>query len=152
MEELASSAEIDPGMAYTIGLLRSIGKVVLDGVGGHSVALAMQPLPAAAWEEAQWGVTSAEVTARVFEAWGFPRAAVRAVREHVRPGPGATDGARLLHVAAALADANGCGFAGEDGCWTTDVADALGLSEERIAEAAHAAMEMLGAGARLAEA
>ncbi len=149
MEELAGACDVSPGTAYTIGLLRSLGKAVLDGIGGASNPLPEQGLPLLAWEEANWALTSAEVTGWAFEAWGFPRVAVHAVRSHLHIGPLAPASACLLNVAASLAETHGFGLPGESECWTAEAAQSLGLGDEHLAYAAQCALEMVGGGARI---
>lgn len=143
MEELAAACDLNAGTAYTIGLLRSLGKAVLDGIGGISEPLPAEGMPLIAWEEANWAVTSAEVTGWAFEAWGVSRVAVNAVRAHLHIGPLATPSARLLNVAAALADTHGFGLPGETPYWDAGSPQVLGLADGQLAYAAQCALEMV---------
>lgn len=120
MEELAESAGADARAAYTMGLLRSIGKVALDR---HSRAcepatrLDERSSTLLDWERSQWGTTSAEVGARILAQWRFPSDTIEAVRDHYAPSARSVDMAHLLNVAAGAADLRGFALPGEETYW-----------------------------------
>lgn len=147
MQEIARGSAIDPGTGYTVGLLRSMGKVVLDRMGrerqikpydeGHTALLS--------WEQLKFGITSAEVSGRTLALWDFPRAAVDAMYDHLAPAPEATREAYLLHLAATAADHHGFGLPGESKYWRSDTEACLraGIDETRISTAAERAKDMV---------
>ena len=148
MEELADHATIDGGTAYTIGLLRSIGKVVLDRLVRHRLGVA--PFDARRdsvleWERSIWGLSNPQVAARVLEIWEFPREAIEAVRHHLDPGESNRPEARLLNLAAAAADVHGIGLPGESRhlAYGADAFAWAGVSESHAVWAADRANSIL---------
>jgi HD-like signal output (HDOD) protein len=120
IEELATLGDIDPRQAYTVGLLRSVGKVALDRLAetaGREVAPLRDEQPLLDWERATWGTTSAEVGARILALWRFPAVAVEAVRDHFTPAPTASALSHLLNISAGAADLRGFGLRGEESYW-----------------------------------
>ena len=120
VEELAGLTEIDPRQAYTVGLLRSIGKVALDRVAAIRSRV-IEPLaddqPLLDWERQVWGTTSADVGARILNVWRFREPATDAVRDHYFPRSDSVALAHLLNLAAGAADLRGFGFRGEESYW-----------------------------------
>jgi HD-like signal output (HDOD) protein len=147
MEDLADAADLDAGTAYTLGLLRSIGKVVLDRVARSRVGLTrFDPHHGAlkSWEQATFGITNTEVAARVLELWEFPEEAVDAVRFHAMPAT-SSEPALLLNICCGAADAHDLGLPGERGLWRYDgnAFAQLGLDESRVQWAADRANGIL---------
>ena len=94
-EALAAYADVDSRTAYSAGLLRGIGIMVLDRAGRLRVTGAdvFDPQRFAVygeWEKARFGVSGVEVSAIVMEEWRFPADLVNALRSHLLPAPGAT--------------------------------------------------------------
>src|SRR5437762_540615 len=72
-EVLAASVGSDPGLAYTSGLLRTLGRVIIDGAASGQAYPGEAEWPLVAeWEQATFGITSAETTAILLEHWRFP--------------------------------------------------------------------------------
>jgi HD-like signal output (HDOD) protein len=147
MEELSEAADLDAGTAYTLGLLRSIGKIVLERVARSRAGVERfdsyrDALPR--WEQAMFGYTNAEVAARVLELWDFPADAVEGMRYHAA-APSRSTAALLLNVSAGAADAHGLGLAGERGLWRFDAAAfaELRLDDTRVQWAAERANGIL---------
>lgn len=119
MEELATFLGLDGRDAYTTGLLRSIGKVAMDRIaltkGEHIVLPDNQPL--LDWEQANWGCSNAEVSARILSSWRFPPEAVEGVRHHYAPEGAGLPMADLVNLAAGAADLRGYGHPGEESYW-----------------------------------
>lgn len=141
MEDLANPTIIDPATAYTIGLLRSIGKVVLDRLARKSSRVTpLDPLRLAVtrWEQANWGCTNADVAAHVLERWEFPTEAIEAVRQHYTLETDAPTNAHLLNIAAGAAELRGFGLPAEQRYWryTTEAFERTGLDEARVTWAA----------------
>jgi HD-like signal output (HDOD) protein len=145
MEELAES---NARTAYTLGLLRSIGKVALDRLA-RSRGGAARPLgdgePLLNWERANWGCTNAAVAARILVAWRFPVEVVDAVREHYQPGPDSLATSHLLNISAGAADLRGFGFRGEEGYWqfSPENFSRTGVDEGRLVWAGERAFQAL---------
>jgi HD-like signal output (HDOD) protein len=144
MEELAPLAGCDPRTSYTAGLLGMIGKTALDVAAQRTPRFRISAYdPAtdlAAWELGQFGLTSPEAGAQVLRTWKFPVEVFVAVRDQ-RLHQLAVDpmaGAKLLHVAAAVADQVGRGVPGETTFFLKSAAatrTALGLADEPIQDA-----------------
>lgn len=119
-EELATLGACEPRVAYTVGLLRSIGKLAMDrSAHDHASTVPRRPEdePLLDWELAHWGTSNAEVGARILSHWGFPTEIVEAIRDHYAPAETAAPLAHLLHLAAGAADLRGYGFLGEESYW-----------------------------------
>jgi HD-like signal output (HDOD) protein len=154
-EMLARYTEVDPRSAYTAGLLRAIGMMVISrvetGVGHVSPPYDRTRHPSyAEWESERFGVLSTEVTAMIFLEWRFPRATVQAIRGHLFRGPPPADDpfAVILNLAGAIVASAGLALEGEAACWTPtpEKLAAIGLDEDRfhVAEIdARAAFESL---------
>jgi RNA polymerase sigma-70 factor (ECF subfamily) len=139
-EQLAMECGMDPRLAYTAGLLRSIGLFVCDRLAGqYQAAPAYQPghdHDYLTWEGRLFGIGSCEVGAWVLEEWKFPADIVEAVRWHYLSNLETNEQrlACVLNLACGLVAAHGYGLPGEKGHWARPQAklDALGLSEKRF--------------------
>ena len=157
MDLLAHRTFNEPSMAYTTGLLRSVGKMVLarhaftvNGV----VPYVDDGTVLSDWERANFSVTHAEVGAALCDAWRFPPAIGAAIRDHLEPSanPEATVLAYLLNAAGQIATNLGHGLPGEAPLWAGDPArfkksdlrheDLAGLTIE-VADAFERMQEML---------
>lgn len=122
MEELAVAAQEEPREAYTIGLLRSLGKLALaklaENVPGFTPLDPAAPGGLPAWEQAMFGRSSAAATAMILTAWHFPHEIPKAIAEHYTPKGRNLPYTQLLHLAARLADQLGYGLPGETSLWT----------------------------------
>jgi HD-like signal output (HDOD) protein len=114
MEALAGPAQLDSRMAYTAGLLRSIGKIALD-------RMTTEVLPEcgglADWEKAVVGVNNCEAAAIVLNEWRFPTDTVDGIRDHYLIEPGGSSLAHVLNLAAGCAERGGHGLPGESLYW-----------------------------------
>jgi HD-like signal output (HDOD) protein len=122
MEELAKPAGEDPRTAYTIGLLRSIGKLALDRLARtHAPAARFAPegeaLGLAFWERAVFGMTNVEAATTILNSWRFPHETVKSISEHYAPAGRHLPYTHLLNLAANMADKIGYGLPGESGYW-----------------------------------
>jgi HD-like signal output (HDOD) protein len=119
-EVLAVPAGVNPGLAYTAGLLRTLGRVIIDGsaVGRVYRGEAEWPL-VADWERAMFGITAAEVTAVLLEHWRFPADTVEAIRGHLDPfgRPESNVGSCVLNLACGVAAEFELGLPGEASHW-----------------------------------
>ncbi len=140
IESLAQFVGINPRSAYTAGLMRSMGKLVLDRLAAAS-APPPRPFDAAngerlgAWEKRSFGGENPEASALLLQAWNFPEETVEAVRNHYHPceSQGSLS-AGLLNLAGGIAQGLGCGLPGEEAYWVLDPAklELTGLSEDEI--------------------
>jgi HD-like signal output (HDOD) protein len=121
MEELAVGAQEDPRSCYTIGLLRSIGKVALDRLARGLPAGELPPrneeTSISDWEICVFGTTGSEVAATIMKAWRFPHEIVSAISDHNAPEGIHMPLTHMLHIAAGMADRLGHGLPGESDNW-----------------------------------
>ena len=121
MESLAGSARLDPRAAYTAGLLRSIGKIVVDrlmcGPMYRTGYAARGDMPLADWESAVVGLSNCETAAIVLEAWHFPSRTIAAIGDHYIPNPDSPALSSLLNLAAGAAERCGYALPGETSYW-----------------------------------
>ncbi len=152
MEELAGAADLDRPAAYTVGLLRSIGKIALDRwvqgqgatfAGVNYVDAGDGVLPQ--WETATVGLTNCEAAAIIMGEWLFPAATIEAIRDHYRPTD-ESQMANLLNLAAGAADRCGHGLPGESSCWNPSPEQyaAAGVTAEWVDDAMRSALEAFG--------
>ncbi len=156
MEWLARQRQGDDANAYAIGLLRPVGKIVLNRVlierptvwcvyPGEAVEPAVHM-----WELRMFGLSAPEVAAILMENWKFPASMCEAVRHHLEPmrTPGAPVEAYWLNLAGWVATKLGKGLPGEAGCWQLSPAklQQAGFTEEvlqKCAEATQAALTQI---------
>ena len=142
MEKITGFTGGDAALAYTAGLLRSIGKMVL---ARHAAASAAAPAPypkdgtpLPVWETGLFGSNHAQVGAALCDFWRFPRGIGAALRDHLRPvaNPAAIALAHQLNLAGQICLSLGRGLPGEETLWSDDPArfDKTGLSLEQIEE------------------
>jgi HD-like signal output (HDOD) protein len=120
-ELLGQRAGRDAGLAYTGGLLRTIGRVIIDGGSNGRVYPGEAEWPSVSeWEKKTFGITSAEVTTILLSHWHFPAEVVESVRNHFEPladPSGANIGACVLNLACGVAAHFGLDLPGEEGDW-----------------------------------
>lgn len=119
MEELAGETGEDPRSCYTVGLLRSIGKLVLE-ISAHREGAAFPAYAASDetalgdWERHHWGVTNCEVAELVLKHWRLPHETVIAIQHHYAPSGRHNPVIHLLTLAAAAAQDRYYGLPGEE--------------------------------------
>lgn len=120
-EMLAERAGREAGLAYSAGLLRMIGRVVIDGAATGALYPGEAEWPVLAeWEKRTFGITSAEVTTELLNHWRFPVELVEAVQHHFEPlsDPHRSNaGACLLNLACGVVARFGLDLPGETGDW-----------------------------------
>jgi HD-like signal output (HDOD) protein len=134
---IARRAGQETGGAYSAGLLRNLGKIILNN---HPRAQQYPGEEAApdlfAWEKSAYGTTSPEATAMLLDHWRFPLEITGAICTHVTPETGAefSGGAARLHLACAIATEWGCTLPGESRIWRRDAAlcGLAGIEEEML--------------------
>ena len=134
-ELISQAAGACPQGAYTVGLLRSIGKLAMDNVT-RKVSLEWEGVVDAATEKELFGMDSCEAAALLLEAWGFQSEIVRGMREVSDPEP-AERMSEVLQLAAGLAERAGYGLPGEFFEWTLspEKMEFLGLTGPAVEEA-----------------
>lgn len=127
-EALARAAGLDARVAYTAGLMRPLGLMVLDRVVRDQLPVSQRYAAVhwptyAAWESEMFGVDHCEVAGLILEEWHFPPELVAAVRSHglMRPSDFHQPLAALLNVANGLAHRVSRSFPGEARWW--DITD-----------------------------
>ena len=140
MAAFADRNGTDARNAYSTGLLRNLGRVVINNYAGavrYPGAATAKELHI--WELGTYQVSAAEVGATLLEHWRFSPDTVAAVRGHYTPADSdqAPVATAMLHVAAGVTDGWGHGFPGEKGVWKNDVAvlAQAGLDEKKLSEA-----------------
>lgn len=140
-EALASQAGHDSRQAYTIGILRSAGRMLLQRLSAEAAlppTSGAKPNAAAtrAWELEMFGVTADEAGARLLKLWDFPPATTEALRYAHRPesDPAGRPGPALLHLAAWVTDTLGKGLSVEAEQWTLreTILRQAGTDEDRV--------------------
>jgi HD-like signal output (HDOD) protein len=130
-EALACRAGRDTRALYAAGLLRSIGRVIIDKVTHGPAYPGEQGGPAAAWEKSIHGLDTAEVGALLLDHWRFPAEFCASVRRHYEPAGDVAGAAAVLNLAAGLAEQMGAGLNGETAHWevSEDKLECAGLSD-----------------------
>lgn len=138
MSNLAAVSAEDEGMAYTVGLLRPVGKLILDTLiqidqpGVACPDTVTLDLPS--WERAWAGITSNEVGAMILEEWRMPESMHHSVRGHYKPDDAAGRMGAMLHLACWISRELGKGFKVEDKQWdlSEDVLQRAGINAETV--------------------
>ncbi len=143
-EHLAIECGIDPRSAYTAGLMRPLGLLVLDRLAEQYGNIApyhpVHDSDYLAWEGRSFGLSSCEVAGMVLREWAFPPEIVEAIQSQylLRSEDLNHRFACLLNLASGLVADEGRGLLGEMSHWGGSMwkLDALGLSEGRFQAAA----------------
>lgn len=124
-ESLARHSSVDPHSAYTAGLLRAIGMMILDraarGRLPENLVYDPQQFPTyVEWENARFGLGSPDVTRMVLDEWRFPDAVVTAIEEQLllRAASYENPFACVLNLAGAIVLDAGVALPGERELWT----------------------------------
>lgn len=150
MERLAEAAGQDPRTAYTVGLLRGVGRIALDRIAPAAVQRSPyspdQHGPVGDWERVQLGLTNCDAAALVLENWRLPRVSVHAIRDqYLETDPGGPL-AQWLNLAAGAAELAGHGLPGERSYWAAPdgTAAETGVDERTLTRAMRDALEIFG--------
>ena len=129
----------DGRTAYTAGLLRSMGKVVMQRilvdrpVSWRSYVDASGGLPLLAWETEMFGLTNTEAAGVLMEKWKLPAELVHAVKTHCE-SEGAAPLPHLLRLGASVAAQLDAALPGEAVYWAEHdaIRDHLEIDDELI--------------------
>lgn len=140
-EVLAARTDVDRKAAYSGGLLRSIGIMVVDRAArmrmtAEHVYDQTRYNGYGEWEMAMFGVTGLEATTVILDDWRFPPTLVAALQEHLLTNDGAQPDrfACVLNLAGAIVDAKGFSLQGDAAHWklTPEKLAGAGLDEEQF--------------------
>ncbi len=150
-EAIAKDLGMDARSAYTAGLLRTLGMMVLDRVARERLPVSESFNIAtydgyAAWEGNVFSLSNCEVCSLILGEWKFPLEIVSAVREHylMREADANDPLARVLNVACWMAGQARMGLPGELPYFELrpQLIDRIGCPEDRLRElAANVAVE-----------
>ena len=136
MESIASEAGQDPQAAYTLGILRQVGKLVLGRILEKEQPGAICPddIDVLSWEAARLNITNHEAAAFILESWKLPRGLCAGMRFHHEPEVHPDDGPEgaQLHLAGWVVSSLGLSTKSESVLWdlTADRLDLAQVSEE----------------------
>ena len=136
MESIATEAGQDAQAAYTLGILRQVGKLVLGRVLEKEQPGAICPddIDVLSWERARLNITNHEAAAFILESWKLPCGMCTGIRFHHEPEEHSDDGPEgaQLHLAGWVVGQLGISAASESVLWelTPDRLDLALVSEE----------------------
>ncbi len=138
-EGVARQTGLDSRLAYTAGLLRCIGQLLLDRVGRDSLG-AHETFPEqggmklVSWERQAFGKTHHDVSMLLLKHWDFPEVVVKAVGYDRSSTAPAVPLAENLYLAECIVKAAGYGLQGEDTEWGVphEVLVASGMSMDDV--------------------
>lgn len=151
MEQLAAANGEDRADAYTAGLLKSLGKLVIDNCAkSHSKPPIYDheaDLPLLMWEQDVFGSTNSQMVEQVMDSWGFPERLLVGIRYHYQPelAPEVNRYAYMLNLAGSMAEKIGKPLPGEKSYWDEEdeSLDAAGISRPQMKSATGASSEKL---------
>jgi HD-like signal output (HDOD) protein len=129
LDFLSEAAGADGRVGYTVGLLRPVGRLVLQRLAaemnlGPRAGLHETAALVDAWEQTTFGLTNTEAVERVFQIWEYPAQLTQPIRHHFNPTSDPKRGplTALLHLAGWVATEYGKGLRFEQGAWSLDPA------------------------------
>ncbi|MDQ8180065.1 HDOD domain-containing protein [Pelagicoccus sp. SDUM812005] len=124
MEVLARKIGYDDQEAYTIGLLRNMGKMVLDYCVKNDPQYpsynTQSNLPLIDWEQNNFGITNPTVAGFILVSWNFPEETSLTIQHQYQPeeAPRSLPLIHLLNLSNGIAEKIGKGLHGESNYWT----------------------------------
>lgn len=133
--------EVDIERAYTAGLLQNIGSLVLERFLRDEQQAVRAELehgaPLIEAERAVFGLSHAELGARLAARWNFPEILIDSIRHHHQPDQARVDPrlVEVMHVAESLCWAIGCGEGIDEVSYgvQASVVERLGMNAESLA-------------------
>lgn len=151
-ERLAQVTRADAPSAYTAGLLRRIGQLLLDQIGRSRIQpedyfAAVGAGRAADWEKNTFGVDHYEVAALLLGEWGFPDEIVTAVAHQHGADGEMSRLARVVDLTDNLVRLAGHGLTSDEAEWGVpqDKLSALGIDHDTALQVKAEAQEQLEA-------
>ena len=140
---LAQYVDEDDKIGYTIGMMRPVGRLILQEIANAAHNSSLQPVPENStfantrdWELAAFGTTEEAVISAVLTEWSFLPQICDTLEFYYRPAqdPHQSAMTALLHVACWIADSLGKGLACEYQSWrlTDDILSQAGLTSTTI--------------------
>jgi len=145
-EFLADRTSFNPRHAYTAGLLRPIGMMVLDRLARTTISSTQifhveRDRDYTTWENRVIGIRNEAVTAVLMTEWRFSSDVIEAVRGHrgTEAAPLARIESAVLHLALYVVEELGLGLPGEIARWevTAGTLELAGLTDDDLKEALH---------------
>ena len=136
MESIAGEAGYDTQAAYTLGILRQVGKLVLGRVleKEQPGATCPEDIDVLSWEQARLNITNHEAAAYIFQSWKLPPSLCAGMRFQQEPEVHPDDGPEgaQLHLAGWVVSMLGISTKSESVLWelTPDRLDLAQVSEE----------------------
>jgi len=125
LEQLADAAGEDRRVGYTLGLLRPVGRLLLQRIAATALCAPLTGRKATAelvhtWERETFGMTNADAVERLFALWSFPPELATPIKFQFSPrnAPQGERFAALLHLACWIADRLGKSLVIEREAWT----------------------------------
>ena len=151
METFAQKLGLDDQEAYTLGLLRSFGKLVINTCitqRGDSICFpADGETNLMDWEEKRFGTNNAQVAGFLLSTWNFNDDTVSAIQLQYQPdsGESSSQTAIMLNLACSVAESLDKALPGESVYWQPleDRLQQLGLGYDHLEEAKDYAAESL---------
>jgi HD-like signal output (HDOD) protein len=138
-ERLADAAGLDARSAYTAGLLRRIGQLLLDEIGREQLPTAATFVECGAgraieWERRTFGVTHYAVAGILLADWGFPEDIVAAVEHGHSEGGQVSRLGRVIDLTDNIVRIAGFGLTADESEWGVpqEKLEALGLTHEKV--------------------
>lgn len=147
MEEFAVRAKFNGHDCYTIGLLRSLGMVILERAAVRE-NLTVTPFHVsgeeslAVWQHRFWGTDCWQVCAAVLGHWHLPHDIVLAIEHHDEAIVRTEPVVHLLDLAATVATQNGYGLPGDHPNTAPQSLAAAGLTMDQFHGAVERAEQM----------
>jgi HD-like signal output (HDOD) protein len=141
MESIAQKIGRDEQEYYTLGLLRSMGKTVIDICAQKESESCRYPIasrpPLLQWEQETFGITNPAVAGFLLSTWNFSPETVSAIQSQYGTNPSSpkNEAAIVLNLAGSLAEL-GRPLHGESEYWISfeEHSEELGLTAEDIEE------------------
>jgi HD-like signal output (HDOD) protein len=150
-ESLAKRTAVDSRAAYTAGLMRSVGKVILDKLGRQSLGQGQDFMRSGEtsvleWERMVFGTMNTYAADAVLQSWHFPTSVSVPVREQYLREPVGESNAQvttMLNIAAGIAADAGFALPGEAGYWevTPQKLNVVGLSTTMVKDSTEEALQ-----------
>ncbi|MGC4071561.1 MAG: HDOD domain-containing protein [Nibricoccus sp.] len=127
LEHLSDATGEDRRVGYTLGLLRSVGRLLLQRLAAGALVPPLSGRKATAvlvdaWERETFGITSAEAAERLFALWRFPARLADPIQFQFKPSaaPQRVRFAALLHIAGYIAEKLDRSIPIEKNAWALD--------------------------------